>query len=273
MSGNDVCAVNGAANRVAVATMNEMENATAGWHPDPVRVGQLRWWNGNEWSASVDKSWQAIPRDKSVGVAFVLTFFFGPFGLFYVSTPVALIALVVSFMLLVLTLGSSLFLTWFAIIILGCVLASWRHSQYQAWLLKHLAGPGEPSLSTRSWWRTPSRAPRRSPIPTVTEPYVAFGDSASAVQVNGPPGWRPDPTGRFEVRWWNGKIGTTHVMNGGYRATDPFGGRPEHSSSHAKALAQVINTHDASRERSDVRASRWDSVVQGAQIVRAADCQ
>ena len=220
---NDVCAVDGTANRVTVATMNEMENATAGWHLDPVRVGQLRWWNGNEWTASVDKPLHAIPRDKSVAVAFVLTFFFGPFGLFYVSTPIALIALVVSFMLLVLTLGSGLFLTWFAIIILGCVLASWRHSQYQAWILKHLAGPGEPLVSTRSWWRTPFHLPRRSPVPTVTEPYVAFGESPSAVQVNGPPGWRPDPTGRFEVRWWNGEIWTTHVMNGGYRATDLFG--------------------------------------------------
>jgi Protein of unknown function (DUF2510) len=203
--------------------MNEMENATAGWHPDPVQVGQLRWWNGNEWTACVQGSRQAKPQDKSVGVAFVLTFFFGPFGLFYVSAPIALAALVVSFVVLVLTLGSSFFLTWLAIIILGCVMASWRHSEYQAWLLKHLSGPGAPSPSAWSRRRTPVGSPQRWPMPRLAEPYVTFGESPSAAQVNGPPGWRPDPTGRFEVRWWNGEVWTTHVMNGGYRATDPFG--------------------------------------------------
>jgi hypothetical protein len=85
---------------VVRAIMNDMENATAGWHPDPVQVGRLRWWNGNEWNACVPKSRQAIPKDKSVGVAFVLTFFFGPFGLFYMSAPIALVAIVVDFMVL-----------------------------------------------------------------------------------------------------------------------------------------------------------------------------
>jgi Protein of unknown function (DUF2510) len=215
--------VNDVTKRVVVTTMNEMENATAGWHPDPVQVGQLRWWNGNEWTAHVDRSRQAIPQDKSVGVAFVLTFFFGPCGLFYVSTPIAIVALVVSLMVLVLTLGSSLLLTWAAIIMVGCIVASRRHAAYQAWLLGHLAGPGESSPAARFWWRTPARLPQRSSIPTAAEPYVAFGEGPSAAEVNGPPGWRPDPTGRFEVRWWNGKLWTTHVMNGGYRATDPFG--------------------------------------------------
>jgi Protein of unknown function (DUF2510) len=203
--------------------MNEMENATAGWHPDPVQVGQFRWWNGNEWTACVQGSRQTMPQDKSVGVAFVLTFFFGPFGLFYVSAPIALAALVVSFVVLVLTLGVSLFLTWVAIVVLGCVMASRRHGEYQSWLLEHLAGPGEPSVSAWSRWRTPVGSPQHWPMPTVAEPYVTFGESPSAAQVNGPPGWRPDPTGRFEVRWWNGAIWTAHVMNGGYRATDPFG--------------------------------------------------
>jgi hypothetical protein len=207
---------------VGVANMNEMENATAGWHPDPVEVGQLRWWNGNEWTAYVDKSRQAIPQDKSVGVAFVLTFCFGPLGLFYVSTPIALVALVVSFVVLVLTLGSGLMLTWAAIIMLGCIVASRRHAAYQAWLLRQLAGPGEPSPAARSWWRTPVRLPQRWPT-TVADPYVASGEGPSAAEVNGPPGWRPDPTGRFEVRWWNGKVWTIQVMNGGYRVTDPFG--------------------------------------------------
>jgi hypothetical protein len=112
---------------------------------------------------------------------------------------------------------------WAAIIMVGCIVASRRHGEYQAWLLRHFAGPGEPSPSARSGWRTPVRLRERRPLPAVAEPYLTFGESLSAAQVNGPPGWRPDPTGRFEVRWWNGKVWTTHVMNGGYRVTDPSG--------------------------------------------------
>jgi Protein of unknown function (DUF2510) len=205
-----------------MATMNRMKQVTSGWHPDPAQVGQLRESNGTEWTAFVRKSRQAMPQDKSAGVAFVLTFLFGPFGLFYVSVPIALGAVVIEFVALPATLGFGLFLTWPAIIILGCIIASRKHSEYQAWLAGLQAGPGETSPSGRSPWRAPLGLPQRWPTPTVAEPHVTLGESPSAAQVNGPPGWRPDPTGRFEVRWWNGTTWTPHVMNGGYRITDPF---------------------------------------------------
>ncbi|MEM9513785.1 MAG: DUF2510 domain-containing protein [Actinomycetota bacterium] len=50
-------------------------------------------------------------------------------------------------------------------------------------------------------------------------------------------GWFPDPTGRFEVRYFNGRDWTADVADGGRRMVDPAGtsppgasGRPTHSA-------------------------------------------
>ena len=36
-----------------------------------------------------------------------------------------------------------------------------------------------------------------------------------------PPAWHPDPTGRFDLRYWDGALWTEHVTRGGEQATDP----------------------------------------------------
>jgi len=36
-----------------------------------------------------------------------------------------------------------------------------------------------------------------------------------------PPAWHPDPTGRFELRYWDGALWTEHVTRGGEQTTDP----------------------------------------------------
>ena len=204
-----------------VAATMKMDTVLPGWHPDPAQVGQLRWWNGREWTVYVHNAAKAVPRDKSVGVAFVLTFFFGAFGLFYVSAPIAIAALVINFVVLVLTLGLGLIFTWPAIIILGCIMAGRRHRDYQAWLLRHLATPDGPSRSTGPRWRTAMGSPRA----TAVERDLVVEEPPRITSMNGPAGWRPDPTGRFEVRWWTGDTWTAHVMNSGYRTIDPFWGR------------------------------------------------
>jgi hypothetical protein len=36
-----------------------------------------------------------------------------------------------------------------------------------------------------------------------------------------PAGWYPDPSGRFEMRYWDGTAWTEHVARGGQQFTDP----------------------------------------------------
>jgi len=61
---------------------------------------------------------------KSVAVAFLLTFFFGPFGMFYSTVTGGIVMLCVSFVAVFLTAGLSVLVTWPACIIWGCVAAS-----------------------------------------------------------------------------------------------------------------------------------------------------
>jgi hypothetical protein len=63
-------------------------------------------------------------KQKSVLVAFLLTFFFGPFGIFYVSVVGALIWIVVSIGLTLITFGSFGWLAWVISMIWGTVAAS-----------------------------------------------------------------------------------------------------------------------------------------------------
>jgi len=37
-----------------------------------------------------------------------------------------------------------------------------------------------------------------------------------------PPAWLPDPLGRFDLRWWDGRLWTEHVTRGGETAVDPI---------------------------------------------------
>ena len=202
---------------MVVENMNQMGRALPGWHSDPAQVAQLRWWNGNEWTAYVRNTELPIPHDKSVGVAFALTFFFGPFGLFYISAWMAIAALAISLVVFVVTFGSGLTLTWLAIMILGCIMADRRHRDYQAWVQQRLRTSDGTSLPGTSPLRPAPEAharPRHHPVwPTMPQRRPFAG---------GPARWHPDPTGRFELRWWNGDTWTPHVMNGDYCTMDPF---------------------------------------------------
>jgi hypothetical protein len=69
---------------------------------------------------------------KNVGVAFLLTFFFGPLGMFYSTVTGGLVMLCVSIVAAALTAGLSVLLTWPACIIWGCVAARNYNSQMAA---------------------------------------------------------------------------------------------------------------------------------------------
>ena len=47
------------------------------------------------------------------------------------------------------------------------------------------------------------------------------------------PGWHPDPSGRWQLRWWDGTSWTDHVANGGRVTSDPAPG--------GDAMADLVN--------------------------------
>lgn len=112
-----------------------------GWYPDPTGVPAQRWWDGTGWSVHTapfqpgpygGPTVVTVTPPKSVGVAFVLTFFFGPFGMLYSTVSGALIMLGISFfgglIVGILTLGIAWLVwgpaMWMASILWGCVAAS-----------------------------------------------------------------------------------------------------------------------------------------------------
>ena len=81
---------------------------------------------------------RGTPKDKSVGAALVLTFFFGPFGMLYsVAWWAALLMMVGAFFAALLTFfifGAGAGVFWAASMVWGAVAASNKHSAYCAWL-------------------------------------------------------------------------------------------------------------------------------------------
>jgi uncharacterized paraquat-inducible protein A len=53
-----------------------------------------------------------LGNEKSVGVAMLLAFFFGPLGMFYSTVNGALIMMLVSFFAMIATFGLGIFITW-----------------------------------------------------------------------------------------------------------------------------------------------------------------
>jgi hypothetical protein len=61
--------------------------------------------------------------------------------------------------------------------------------------------------------------PEPEPEPAVAEPMVA--EAAPAAESTVPAGWYADPSGRFELRYWDGTAWTEHVSRAGQQFTDP----------------------------------------------------
>jgi hypothetical protein len=80
------------------------------------------------------------PIDKSVGAALVLTFFFGPLGLFYINVRGAVIAIIVSLIVGLLTLGFGLLFVWPITMVWAAVTASTKHQKFEEWKIGKLAG-------------------------------------------------------------------------------------------------------------------------------------
>lgn len=64
------------------------------------------------------------------------------------------------------------------------------------------------------------------------------GNVGAVSDTRGPGGWYPDPTGRFEFRWFNGERWTADVSIGGRRFVDP--GPPAIRPSQGTAVASFV---------------------------------
>lgn len=60
--------------------------------------------------------------------------------------------------------------------------------------------------------------PEPEPEPAVAEPVA---EAAPAAESTVPAGWYADPSGRFELRYWDGAAWTEHVSRAGQQFTDP----------------------------------------------------
>lgn len=90
------------------------------------------------------RQFSAPAQDKSVGAAIVLTFLFGPFGMFYTSVAGAFMMIVTGFVVGLLTFGVGLFVIWPITMVWAAVSASGKHQAFEAWRVNALVvgGPG-----------------------------------------------------------------------------------------------------------------------------------
>ncbi len=59
-------------------------------------------------------------------------------------------------------------------------------------------------------------------VEQVAEPAAeAAGQAAAAAESAVPAGWYADPSGRYELRYWDGSAWTEHVSRAGQQYTDP----------------------------------------------------
>lgn len=57
--------------------------------------------------------------------------------------------------------------------------------------------------------------------PAAATPAAGPSSTASAGAPSVPANWYPDPSKRYELRYWNGSAWTEHVATGGVQSVDP----------------------------------------------------
>ncbi|HEX3462615.1 MAG TPA: hypothetical protein VHS78_01010 [Candidatus Elarobacter sp.] len=103
-----------------------------GYYPQPIYVTQ---------QVQMAPAYVAVAAPKSMAAALLLTFFFGPLGLFYASVAGGIVMLIVSVLLAMVTFGLSLFVTVPACMVWAAIATS----NYNA----RLAGPPQYSQNVR----------------------------------------------------------------------------------------------------------------------------
>lgn len=81
-----------------------------------------------------------VPTDKSVAVALVLTFLFGPLGLLYVTVLGGVLMTLLAIVVAIFTLGFGLILLWPITMVWGAVVAGQQHQKYDEWRIRSMTG-------------------------------------------------------------------------------------------------------------------------------------
>jgi hypothetical protein len=62
---------------------------------------------------------------------------------------------------------------------------------------------------------------RQEAAATALGPALPGAVPTAVVRPASPPAWHPDPVGRFDLRWWDGRLWTDHVVRDGEQTQDP----------------------------------------------------
>lgn len=82
------------------------------------------------------------------------------------------------------------------------------------------ATEASPVAEPAGWASAPAAAP--ADIVTATPAAAPAAAQPAAARTGNPPAnWYTDPSGRFELRYWDGNTWTEHVSRGGQQYTDP----------------------------------------------------
>ena len=68
---------------------------------------------------------------------------------------------------------------------------------------------------------SPRVAAASAPAATAASSNPVTATSSSVGDAVAPAAWYPDPSGRYELRYWNGSAWTEHVSRNGQQFTDP----------------------------------------------------
>jgi hypothetical protein len=69
-----------------------------------------------------------------------------------------------------------------------------------------------------------------------------IASTSAATAGDNPPGWKPDPYGRFELRYWDGTEWTANVSTRGQTTTDPPGERMASTATSAPPIAPAMTS-------------------------------
>ena len=65
-----------------------------------------------------------------------------------------------------------------------------------------------------------ANTPLGGPLSDSAQAPTPTASNTSATSPNVPANWYPDPSKRYELRYWNGSAWTAHVATGGVQSTD-----------------------------------------------------